>query len=100
MENQQEKIQQKRADEAIMHWETNCRIMIQEEDGELNIYEFSRAMLKATGKAAFFLPPVCLFCFNNFKKTSLELKLILKGEGFLKPNLVFKNLLCFFRKGF
>jgi len=53
VEQQQKKIQQKRADEALMHWE---QIAEYDDggDGELSLYEFSRAMLRATGKVSEF----------------------------------------------
>lgn len=50
-EQQQRKIQQKRADEAMMHWEQIAEYD-DTGDGELDLYEFSRAILKATGKAS------------------------------------------------
>jgi len=48
-EGQQKKIAQKKADESLMHWEQIAEFDV-EGDGELDLYEFTRAMLKATGK--------------------------------------------------
>jgi len=50
IENQQAKVQQKRADESMMHWEQIAEYDIDGE-GSLDLYEFCRAVLKATGKA-------------------------------------------------
>jgi len=53
VEGQQKKIAQKKADESLMHWEQIAEFDV-EGDGELDLYEFTRAMLKATGKVSFY----------------------------------------------